>query len=164
MSVPPPVDRWVDVTLAPEQAFDLFTRQMRRWWPFAGHSCSDAAGADVLFEPRVGGAVTEHAPDGARFVWGRLTEWDPPHGFAMRWHPGLPPEVATRLAVRFEPHAGGCRVRVRHDGWEARGAEAAATRDQYDGGWPHVLAALVAYGAPVALVDPVAPSAPKEEP
>lgn len=159
MNLPPPVDRWVDVALAPEQAFELFTRQMRRWWPFVGHSCSDTAGADVVFEPRVGGRVTEHAPDGATFLWGHLTEWDPPHGFAMRWHPGLPAEVATRLVVRFEPQGGGSRVRVRHDGWEARGAQSAEKRDQYDHGWPHTLAAFAALAA---LAGSAAPAASKE--
>jgi hypothetical protein len=98
---------------------------MRRWWPFVGHSCSDAAGAEVVFEPRVGGAVTEHAPDGRTYPWGTLTAWDPPHGFAMHWHPGPPADQATQLEVRFAPLTSGCRVRVIHGGWEARGASAA---------------------------------------
>jgi hypothetical protein len=141
------VDRAVDVPLAPTEAFELFTREMRRWWPFVGHSCSDSAQAQVVFEPWVGGAVTEHGPDGSTYPWGTLTAWDPPRGFAMLWHPGLPTDQATQLEVRFTPSASGCRVRVIHGGWEARGADAPDKRDQYDHGWPVVLARLAAAAA-----------------
>ncbi len=69
----PPVRHSVRVALAPDEAFDLFTRQIARWWPFRGHSCYGDDAADVLFEPRVGGAVTEVARDGERMPWGRIT-------------------------------------------------------------------------------------------
>jgi hypothetical protein len=140
--IPPPVDQRVHVRLAPEDAFGLFTREMAAWWPFAGHSCSDDDGQDVRFDPRVGGQVTEVAGDGSTYVWGTLSEWDPPHAFTMSWHPGLPTEVATRLRVSFVPRDGGTEVRVLHDGWAARGAQAAEKRDQYDGGWPVTLQAF----------------------
>jgi uncharacterized protein YndB with AHSA1/START domain len=143
----PSVDRSVVVRLAPADAFDLFTREMHIWWPFVGHSCSDADAQDVHFEPRVGGVVIERARGGRQFVWGTLAEWDPPRGFAMSWHPGLPVDEATRLRVSFTARDGGTEVRVLHEGWEARGADAAAKRDQYDGGWPITLAAFAAVAA-----------------
>lgn len=143
---PPPVVRAVTVRLQPADAFDLFTRQMRVWWPFAGHSCGDAAG-DVHFEPRAGGEVTEIGRSGERWTWGRLTEWDPPHVFAMTWHPGQAADHATQLRVRFVAVAGGTEVHVHHDGWAALGAAAAARRDNYDNGWPAVLAAFVGASA-----------------
>jgi hypothetical protein len=138
----PAVQRSVLVPLAPEQAFALFTQEMRLWWPFAGHSCGGEAGGDVQFEPRVGGAVTEIAKTGERWAWGELTEWNPPHGFAMHWRPGLPESEATLLRVSFTACGGGTEVAIWHGGWEARGAAAAEKRDQYDGGWPHTLLAF----------------------
>jgi len=141
----PPVEHRVRVSLAPDEAFDLFTRQIARWWPFRDHSCYGDEAADVLFEPRVGGAVTELARDGDRMAWGRITEWSPPHAMAMRWHPGLPEADATLLRISFTARLdGGTDVAVHHSGWEARGEEAAAKRDQYDGGWPVTLAAFAA--------------------
>lgn len=137
MSLPPPVVHRVVVGLAPEAAFDLFTKGIGRWWPFKGHSCSDAAGADVEFEPRPGGRVTEVAPDGTRHPWGTLTDWSPPHRFEMSWHPAQPEDQATRLRVSFSAVAGGCEVCVEHDGFERRGPE---VRHSYDQGWPLVLA------------------------
>lgn len=140
----PPVEHCVRVTLPPAAAFDLFTRQIARWWPFTGHSCYGAQAVDIEFEPREGGAVVEVARNGERMAWGQLTAWQPPQGFAMHWHPGMGAEQATRLAVRFVAVDGGTLVSVHHSGWEARGDEAATRRDQYNGGWPLTLAAFAA--------------------
>jgi hypothetical protein len=144
----PPVRHQVQVRLAPGDAFALFTEQMSRWWPFRGHSCFDEGAVDVTFEPRVGGAVTEVARDGRRMPWGTLTDWSPPYGFAMRWFPGLHAAEATLLRVSFAASGGGTEVRIERSGWEARGADAATKRDQYDGGWP---ATLAAYASAAAL-------------
>lgn len=144
----PPVVRSVVVRLAPAEAFALFTQEMRAWWPFAGHSCGDDDAVDVQFEARAGGTVTEIGRHGERWAWGTLTEWDPPRAFAMRWHPGLPADEATVLRVSFAERAEGTEVQVHHSGWAARGAAAQARRDQYDGGWPHVLAAFAGAAAP----------------
>ncbi len=140
-----PVEHRVRVALAPADAFDLFTRQIARWWPFRGHSCYGGAAVDVVFEPRVGAAVIEVARSGERMAWGTLADWKPPEQFAMRWFPGLSDREATLLRVRFEAlPGGGTEVYVHHSGWEVRGAQAAEKRDQYDGGWPATLAAFVA--------------------
>jgi uncharacterized protein YndB with AHSA1/START domain len=138
----PPVQHHVRIGLAPAAAFDLFTHQIARWWPFRSHSCFGDTAADVTFEPRVGGAVTEIAHDGRRMAWGTITQWEPPEGFAVRWFPGLDAAQATVLQVRFVAVSGGTEVSVHHSGWEARGAAAADKRDQYDGGWPRALEAL----------------------
>ncbi len=140
----PPVEHRVRVALAPAAAFDLFTRQIGRWWPFAGHSCFGKEARDVSFDGREGGEVLEHARNGQTVVWGRLTTWQPPHGFSMSWHPGLSASEATLLAVRFVAVDGGTEVSVHHSRWEARGAQARAKRDQYEGGWPLTLAAYAA--------------------
>jgi uncharacterized protein YndB with AHSA1/START domain len=140
-----PVEHRVQVALGPADAFDLFTRQIARWWPFRGHSCFGDEAVDVIFEPRVGGAVTERARGGAGMAWGTVTAWTPPDGFAMRWFPGLDEGEATVLQVCFRAlSGGGTEVHVHHSGWEVRGAQAAERRDQYDGGWPATLAAFAA--------------------
>jgi hypothetical protein len=143
----PPVEHAVTVTLAPAQAFALFTQRMDAWWPLASHSCGGAQAERVLFDGWVGGAVTEITRSGERHPWGTLTEWDPPRAFAMSWHPGLEAVDATRLRVTFAAVDSGTEVRVVHGGWEARGSLAAKKRDQYDQGWPVVLAAYTAVAA-----------------
>jgi hypothetical protein len=138
----PAVEHSVRVSIEPAAAFELFTQRISTWWPFKGHSCFGEEALDVLFEPFCGGTVTEVARDGARMPWGTLIEWSPPDGFAMRWFPGLDDQQATLLRVRFVAVAGGTLVSVHHSDWEGRGAQAAAKREQYDGGWPATLAAF----------------------
>jgi hypothetical protein len=134
-----PVVHRIVVRRPPEQAFALFTSGIARWWPFASHSCAGADAVDVEFEPRVGGAVTETTRDGTRHAWGVLTAWSPPVHFAMTWHPGQAPAVATALSVRFDAIDGGCSVTLEHGGWAARGDAAATLRDEYRQGWALVL-------------------------
>jgi hypothetical protein len=138
MNALPPVEQRLVVKLAPIDAFALFTDGLARWWPFQGHSCSGEP-VGVEFERRVGGTVTEVGRDGSRHAWGRLTVWDPPHGFAMTWHPGQSPDLATQLAVSFAAVAGGCELHLVHGGWEAHGDNAQAMRGNYDQGWGWVL-------------------------
>lgn len=70
----------------------------------------------MLFEPRLGGAVTEVARDGARMPWGSITDGSPPDGFAIRWFPGLDPAEATLLRVRFVAVDCGTKICVHHSG------------------------------------------------
>lgn len=132
------VEQRVRVSLDAQQAFDLFTRGIARWWPFRGHSCFDDAAVDVEFEPREGGAVTEVARNGGRMAWGRLTVWDPPRRFAMTWHPGRDAAEATLLTVSFVASTEGTEVQVLHTGWEVR-SDAREIRDRYQQGWGEVL-------------------------
>jgi uncharacterized protein YndB with AHSA1/START domain len=135
------VEKRLQVRLAPADAFDLFTRQLARWWPLAQFSCGGAESVDVQFEERVGGTVVERTRSGERHIWGTVTAWEPPHRFAMTWHPGCAAAEATRLAVAFSAaEGGGTEVHLLHDGWEAR----PEAREGYDDGWDAVLATFVA--------------------
>lgn len=142
-----PVEKRLHVRLAPAAAFELFTHDLSRWWPLATHSCAGAEALRANFADQVGGQVVEHARDGRRHVWGTLLAWEPPHRFAMTWHPGSDPTQATRVEVRFDAAAdGGTILHLRHDGWASRpdGGEA---RGRYDGGWDLVLARYVSASA-----------------
>jgi uncharacterized protein YndB with AHSA1/START domain len=136
---PGPVCHRIEVALSVAQAFELFVNGMARWWPFKGHSCAGDEAVDVVFEPRVGGVVTELTRDGQRHPWGEVLVWQPPHRLVMTWHPAQPAAQATRVDLRFEPSDGGCVLHLRHDGWEARGANAHDVRGGYVEGWRLVL-------------------------
>jgi uncharacterized protein YndB with AHSA1/START domain/uncharacterized protein YciI len=128
-----PIRREVRVGCDPETAFELFTAHLAAWWPLAEFSVFGGR-ASVAFED---GRVVERL--GARHaVWGTVLEWNRPDGFSMTWHPGKGPERATQIAVSFESDGDGTLVRLTHTGWE-RLAEPAAAREEYNGGWPHVL-------------------------
>ena len=131
------------VPIPPAQAFDLFTARMATWWPLATHSVFEGEAATCGFEPRTGGALFEAKADGERSVWGTVLAWEPPDRLVVTWHPGRGPDTAQELEVRFLPDGRGTRVELEHRGWQKLGAEAAATREGYRGGWEGVLARYV---------------------
>ena len=136
----PPVVKEIVVALPPAEAFALFTAHVSKWWPATPYSCFQADCLRIEFEPRAGGVVTEIARDGRTAPWGTIVDWDPPHRFSMTWHPGSERAQATLLEVAFAPAAaGGSRIRLVHSGWMARGEQAPAVREGYDGGWVRVL-------------------------
>lgn len=135
----------VTVPIQRADAFRLFTEGMGSWWPYAGHSIYQAETTGVVVEPMVGGRVYETTGDGREGDWGRITAWEPGRRVAMTWHPGQSPGEATALDVTFsDTPDGGTLVELVHDGWEARGADAARMRANYQEGWPIVLGRFVA--------------------
>jgi uncharacterized protein YndB with AHSA1/START domain len=127
------------VPCTPERAFHAFTAEIGQWWPIRTHSVGQVKARSVIIEPRVGGRVFETDADGGEHDWGRILEWTPPHRFAMTWHPGRAPETHQVLELSFAAEAQATRVTLVHRGWEVLGAEAAAKRDDYAGGWQAIL-------------------------
>jgi uncharacterized protein YciI len=130
----PPIRREILVDAGPQAAFEVFTARLGRWWPVAGHSVY-GAGATVAFED---GQLVERAADGRRAVWGTVTRWEPPSAVAFSWHPGRPADAAGHVEVTFAAAGPQTLVTLEHSGWEAY-ADPAATRAEYDLGWPVVL-------------------------
>lgn len=135
-----PIRKTRVVPIEQTAAFELFTAGMGRWWPVATHSIAESEGVEVIFDGRIGGTVTEVTPSGEAHVWAEVIAWDPPHRFAISWHPSLHPTAASVVEVRFLAVDGGTRVDLEHRGWEEFGpAEGAALRDGYTPGWDLVL-------------------------
>lgn len=109
----------LDVDVAPDVAFDVFTRELDAWW---GHGPRFRFLAPhrgrLTLEPGVGGRLV-HEQDGREFVVGRIEVWEPPHRLALTWRlASFAPPQTTRVEVRFEPAADGTRVSVTHSGWD----------------------------------------------
>ena len=131
----PPVVKAVSVRVAPARAFDLFARDLARWWPIAQfHTGPDPVGCAL--EPRVGGRVFERSADGRETSWGIVLAYDPPHRLAFSWVVGgLSPDEAQQIDIRFVQEGSGTKVELTHRGWEKLGERAAALREPYDRGW-----------------------------
>jgi uncharacterized protein YndB with AHSA1/START domain len=136
------IRKTLHVAVPVEQAFDTFTNGWVDWWPTATHSL-DAGTPDI--EWRVGGTAGEIVR-GERKEWADILEFDPPHGFAMRWrvNPENPP---TDLRVTFTAEGDGTRVELTHGGWEAYGDAARESYTDYNGGWDEVLGHYVRFVA-----------------
>lgn len=127
-----PIRKRVDVPLPPDAAFDLFTRDLGRWWPLAHDD------APVTVEPFVGGRILE---PGRAAPWATVTDWSPGRRFAALWHMGRDAEEATELAVTFAPLEGGTRVDLTHSGFDRLGAPGETMAARYGRGWERALGA-----------------------
>jgi len=134
-----PVIKVVTIPGEPGIVFELFTARLGEWWPLESHSVEGDNAADAVVEAGVGGRIYEVSQDGAEHDWARIVEWDVPSRIAMDWHPGIPVSQSTHLEITFRQTAEGTEVTLIHDGWEARGADAARMRESYDSGWDVVL-------------------------
>jgi uncharacterized protein YndB with AHSA1/START domain/uncharacterized protein YciI len=136
MTEPAPVRREVVVAAPPATAFALFTAHVGSWWPLADHSVFGAGGT-VAFE---GDQLVERSA-GRSTVWAEVTGIDPPNSLELSWHPGHDASLATELTVRFVDLDGSTAVTLEHRGWH-RLADPQGAHDEYDRGWPIVLAAF----------------------
>jgi len=135
-----PLLKTVKVTLPPEEAFNLFTGGIHRWWPLATHSVGGKNAETCIFEGYVGGRIYERLSDGRQDEWGQVLVWQPYTEVQFSWHPGREPETAQHITVRFIEIEGGTLVELEQTGWEVLDEKAADARQGYDFGWDFVLA------------------------
>ena len=129
----------VTVNVPVEQAFRTFTDDIASWWPLTTHSYGGEKATAAVFEGREGGRMYERQEDGTEADWAEVTAWEPPHRFLLDWKI-CPSEVEVRFTAQGD---GVTRVDLEHRGWDRAGEGAAAIRENYSGGWDHVLGKFV---------------------
>ena len=138
-----PVRKTLMVNCTPERAFEVFTSEVASWWPVRTHSIHKDKVTDVVIEPRTGGEMYELAEGGKREHWARVTAWEPPGRLVLAWRVNPQTDGPTEIEVTFSPDGSGTRVELEHRYWEEAGENAAAMRENYEGGWDIVLAPFV---------------------
>jgi len=138
-----PVRKQLKVRLSVEQAFELFTSGIGKWWPLLTHSVGEEQAATCYFEGWVGGRIMEVLKDGSEAEWGRVLVWEPFHRVSFDWYPGRTPDTAQEVTVTFSEDPSGALVELVHTGWETLGDQALASRNGYDTGWDFVLAKYI---------------------
>ena len=150
-SPPAPIRRQIVVPTDPSEAFLLWTDELSRWWPLAGHSVF-GVGATVAFDD---GVLEETSVDGDTATWGTVLDWVAGELLRLTWHPGAAPDQATEVTVRFteidvaESPGQHTLVSLEHRGWERR-ADGGRARDDYDHGWSLVIAEFGQHARPRA--------------
>ncbi len=135
----PPVLRSTHVHRSAEETFVLFTDRIGAWWPLRTHGLFGENSGGLEFRD---GLLVERSLTGEETVWGEVLAWEPPHAFAITWHPGRTDGPASVVEVIFKEDEQGTRVELVHRGWEAFGDETGlSTRDGYvgPGTWGAVL-------------------------
>ena len=141
----------IDVSVAPERAFSVFTDGIDSWWPREHHLLKSDL-EKVAVDPEEGGRLYEESTGGEVCVWGRVLTWDPPRTFAYSWLIGTdwaPPGAdakGSRVTVSFTAAAGGTRVEVVHDQLDVHGEGWESMRDAVGGsqGWPLLMSQFAA--------------------
>jgi uncharacterized protein YndB with AHSA1/START domain len=140
-----PIVNTVTVDAPIERAFEVFTTDVKSWWPLGRYSVAgdeDPAGVvavDAVMEPHVGGRWYEVRSDGSEAEWGEVVAYEVPRRVVVSWYPGRSVDEATEIEVRFTPEGDGTRVELEHRGWERIGDRGAESREGYAGGWIAVL-------------------------
>jgi uncharacterized protein YndB with AHSA1/START domain len=141
------VRRTITVPVSQQQAFEVFTSQLGRWWP-REYSIGQSPMADFVMEPKIGGRWYEVGQDGSQCDTGRVTAFDPPKHLALAWHlngqfqfdpdPAHASEVEVRFVVEGPTQT---RVELEHRGFERHGADAEAVLGSVDSqtGWTYCL-------------------------
>lgn len=103
----------VDVQVAPERAFGIWTEQVGLWWP-RGYSVSRTPGARFSYEQRQGGRLLERVPEGPEIVWARTVVYAAPTRLVYAFVPGGSGDYTSHVELTFEAHNGGTRVTAKH--------------------------------------------------
>lgn len=131
------MQKTVSVPLTSDAAFDLFTRDIARWWP-AKHTQSGKP-ARIEVEPHKGGRITEVTHDGTRILWGTIIGWDRGKYLSFTWHPGEPEAKATIVAISFTATPDGTRVDLTQGDFDVLGDLADAVSTTFLRSWALVL-------------------------
>jgi len=140
-----PVVNAVTVNAPIERAFEVFTNEVKTWWPLDRYAVAvddedDAIVAvDSIIEPRAGGRWYEVRNDGSQADWGEVQVFDAPYRIVASWHPGRSADEATEIEIRFRADGETTRVELTHRGWEKLGERGPEAREGYAGGWKTVL-------------------------
>ncbi len=124
-----------EVACSQKKAFELWTNQIKIWWP-TDHTVSGRKDVTVILESGVGGRIFERTPEGEEHDWGEVTAWEPPQRLSYLWHIGSDRSDATTVTIRFVPKGiGETIVQIEHDGWERLGSRAEERRNRNSAGW-----------------------------
>jgi uncharacterized protein YndB with AHSA1/START domain len=140
-----PVRKQLKVAAGQARAFEVFTRDMSRWWP-ATHSILKSPQKECVLEPRVGGRWYAVGEDGSTCQTGYVIAWNPPHSLVLAWQINADWQydagLLTEVEVRFIAEAAEItRVELEHRLLERMGDRAAQVRTQVDspGGWSAII-------------------------
>lgn len=123
-----PITAETVVPVSPTQAFVGFTAQMGEWWdPML--TPDPPTFTSIEIDPE-GDVATVHGPE--RYVWGRVTAWDPLGHYAQDFWLGHEQAEPTHLDVRFTDEGSGTRVTLTHSGWTDASAEVRARYSHWD--------------------------------
>ena len=144
-----PVIRSVEVKTPPDKSFDLFVRNIGKWW-IEGKTIAPNKHVDIVIEPFPEGRWYELDADGNECQWGKVLVWNPPGQLVLGWQItgdwAFDPAFLTEVELTFAANdRGGTLVTLEHRNLERFGRDAERVSQQIGEGWPQRMAEFVAY-------------------
>jgi uncharacterized protein YndB with AHSA1/START domain len=131
----------VEVKVAVERAFHLFTAEIGSWWDEDKHILA-APLAEMVFEPFVGGHIVDRGTDGSECRWARVLAYDPPRlvrfswDIDLTWRVETDPARCSEVEITFTPTAEDrTAVTLTHRHLDRHGPGWEGMRDAVAGGW-----------------------------
>jgi uncharacterized protein YndB with AHSA1/START domain len=152
------VRRQIVVEAPIDRAFAAFTERFGDFKP-PEHNLLGVPIAETVFEPKVGGHITDRGADGSECAWATVRAYEPPTrvvfswDISPRWQIETDPDNSSEVEVVFVAETPQrTRVELEHRHLDRHGPGWEAVRDgvAHDEGWPLYLdryAALVAAGS-----------------
>lgn len=147
-SAAPPVQAETVVAAPIAHAFEVFTMQMKSWWPPQNHLL-DAELSDMVFEPHAGGRIYDVGVDGSESHWATVLAYEPPRRVVFSWNISAEwdlepdPERRSEVEVRFTAEGEDrTRVLLEHRGIERHGAGWEGVHGAVGSGWQSGLTAF----------------------
>jgi uncharacterized protein YndB with AHSA1/START domain len=152
------VRRQIVVQAPIEQAFTAFTERFGDFKP-PEHNMLGVPISETVFEPKVGGHITDRGADGSECRWATVGAYEPPTrvvfswNISPRWQIETDPDNTSEVEVQFiaeSPQR--TRVELEHRHLDRHGPGWESVRDgvAHDEGWPLYLdryATLFAVGS-----------------
>ena len=126
------------------RAFKVFTEDFGSFKP-AEHNLLAVQIAETVFEPRVGGYLSDRGIDGSECRWARVLAYEPPNRVLLSWNISpqwqieTDPDKTSEWEVWFTAEtAQRTRVEIEHRNLERHGEGWESARDGVAGdqGWP----------------------------
>jgi uncharacterized protein YndB with AHSA1/START domain len=152
------VRRQIVVEAPIDRAFAAFTERFGDFKP-PEHNLLGVPITETVFEPKVGGHITDRGTDGSECAWATVRAYEPPTrvvfswDISPRWQIETDPDNSSEVEVVFVAETPQrTRVELEHRHLDRHGPGWEAVRDgvAHDEGWPLYLdryAALVAAGS-----------------
>jgi uncharacterized protein YndB with AHSA1/START domain len=138
------VRRQIVVEAPIDRAFDVFTERFGDFKP-KEHNLLGAPIAATVFDPEVGGHITDRGVDGSECRWARILAYDPPDrvvfswDISPQWRIETDPDHSSEVEVRFTAETPQrTRVELEHRHLDRHGPGWESVRDGVadDAGWP----------------------------
>ena len=151
------VRREIVVNAPIDKAFTVFTERFGDFKP-PEHNLLGVPISKTVFEPNVGGHITDRGADGSECAWATVRAYEPPTrvvfswNISPQWQVESDPDLASEVEVTFTAETPDrTRVELEHRHLDRHGPGWESVRDgvRHDQGWPLYLdryAALLGAG------------------